>query len=81
VAATFPGIGAVVCLAGSGYVTQGISQSVYTGSLREIMTTLVASWTYQGHGRTVPGWHVPMRSGRRLGRIQRHELRISKMLR
>jgi dienelactone hydrolase len=49
VAATFPGIGAVVCLAGSGYVTQGISQSVYTGSFREIMTTPVASWTYQGH--------------------------------
>jgi dienelactone hydrolase len=52
VAATFPGIRAVVCLAGSGYVTQGISQSVYTGSFREIMTTPVASWTYQG--REVP---------------------------
>ena len=49
VAATFPGIRAVVCLAGSGYVTQGISQSIYTGSFREIMTTPVASWTYQGH--------------------------------
>jgi len=48
VAATFPGIRAVVCLAGSGYVTQGISQSVYTGSFREIMTTPVACWTYQG---------------------------------
>ena len=48
VAATFPGISAVVCLAGSGYVTQGISQSVYTGSFQQIMTTPVASWTYQG---------------------------------
>jgi dienelactone hydrolase len=48
VAATFPGISAVVCLAGSGYVTQGISQSIYTGSFREIMTTPVACWTYQG---------------------------------
>jgi dienelactone hydrolase len=49
VAATFPGVDAVVCLAGSGYVTQGISQSVYTGSFREIITTPVACWTYQGH--------------------------------
>jgi dienelactone hydrolase len=52
VAATFPGIRAVVCLAGSGYVTQGISQSIYTGSFREIMTTPVACWTYQG--REIP---------------------------
>ena len=47
-AATFPDIRAVACLAGSGYLTQGISQSIYTGSFQEIMTTAVACWTYQG---------------------------------
>jgi len=50
VAATFPdkGIRAVISLAGSGVVTQGISQSIFTGDLREIITVEVAGWTYQG---------------------------------
>ncbi|HXP21194.1 MAG TPA: hypothetical protein VN840_16240 [Streptosporangiaceae bacterium] len=33
---------------GSGLLTQGISQSVLTGSLLEILGTPVASWTYRG---------------------------------
>ena len=50
VAATFPdkGIRAVISLAGSGVVTQGISQSIFTGDFREIITVEVAGWTYQG---------------------------------
>jgi hypothetical protein len=35
-------------LAGSGVVTQGISQSIFTGDFREIITVDVAGWTYQG---------------------------------
>jgi dienelactone hydrolase len=48
---TFPdrGVRAVVSVAGSGVVTQGICQSVFTGDLRTILTTPVANWTYQGH--------------------------------
>lgn len=50
-AAAFPdkGIRAVVCVAGSGVVTQGICQNVASGDLRTILTTPVANWTYQGH--------------------------------
>ncbi len=50
IAATFPdkGIRAVISLAGSGVVTQGISQSIFTGDFREIITVDVAGWTYQG---------------------------------
>ena len=39
---------AVISLAGSGVVTQGISQSIFTGDFREIITVEVAGWTYQG---------------------------------
>jgi dienelactone hydrolase len=46
------GLRAVVSVVGSGLVTQGISQDVLGGSLLEILTTPVASWTYQG--REVP---------------------------
>jgi dienelactone hydrolase len=48
--ATYPSaVRAVISVVGSGLVTQGISQSVLTGSLLEILSTPVASWTYQGH--------------------------------
>jgi dienelactone hydrolase len=39
---------AVVSVVGSGLLTQGISQDVIGGSFVEIMTTPVATWTYQG---------------------------------
>jgi dienelactone hydrolase len=42
------GLRAVVSVVGSGLVTQGISQDVLSGSLLEILTTPVASWTYRG---------------------------------
>jgi dienelactone hydrolase len=52
-AATYPSaVRAVISIVGSGLVTQGISQSVLTGSLVEILGTPVASWTFQG--REVP---------------------------
>jgi len=47
--ATYPSaVRAVISVVGSGLVTQGISQSVLTGSLLQILSTPVASWTYQG---------------------------------
>lgn len=57
IATTFPdkGIRAVISLAGSGVVTQGISQSIFTGDFREIITVDVAGWTYQG--RELPYLH------------------------
>jgi dienelactone hydrolase len=48
VGATFPQVRAVVSVVGSGLVTQGIGQSVLTGSFLDILSTPVASWTYQG---------------------------------
>jgi dienelactone hydrolase len=48
-AATYPGaVRSVIGIVGSGVLTQGISQSVTGGSLLEILSTPVASWTYQG---------------------------------
>jgi dienelactone hydrolase len=47
--ATFPdAVRSVISIVGSGVRTQGISQSVTGGSLLDILTTPVASWTYQG---------------------------------
>jgi dienelactone hydrolase len=48
-AATYPSaVRAVISVVGSGLLTQGISQSVLTGSLLEILGTPVASWTFRG---------------------------------
>jgi dienelactone hydrolase len=43
-----PDVRAVVSVVGSGVLTQGICQDVIGGSFAEIMTTPVATWTYQG---------------------------------
>ncbi len=49
IGATYPAaVRAVISVVGSGLLTQGISQSVLTGSLLEILSTPVANWTYQG---------------------------------
>ena len=42
------GLPGVPDLAGSCIVTQGISESIFTGDFREIITVDVAGWTYQG---------------------------------
>jgi dienelactone hydrolase len=47
-AAEYPGIAGVVSIVGSGVMTQGIDQSVFTGSFLDIMTTPVANWTRAG---------------------------------
>jgi dienelactone hydrolase len=52
VGSMFPAVRAVVSVVGSGLMTQGISQNVLTGSLLEILSTPVASWTR--HGRALP---------------------------
>jgi dienelactone hydrolase len=59
--ATFPQVRAVVSVAGSGVVTQGISQDVGTGSFLDILGTPVASWTYRG--REVPYALTPVTAG------------------
>jgi dienelactone hydrolase len=48
IGATFPEVGAVVSVVGSGVITQGIRQDVLAGSFLDILGTPVASWTYQG---------------------------------
>jgi dienelactone hydrolase len=48
VGAMFPQVRAVVSVVGSGLVTQGISGGVLSGSLLDILSTPVASWTYRG---------------------------------
>ncbi len=48
IGSTLNGLRAVVSVVGSGLLTQGISQDVLSGSFLEILTTPVASWTYQG---------------------------------
>jgi len=45
----FPQVRAVISVVGSGVCTQGISQSVVTGSFLDIVGTPVANWTYQGN--------------------------------
>jgi dienelactone hydrolase len=46
--ATFPAVRGVVSIVGSGVMTQGISQSVVTGSFLEILRTPVPNWTLNG---------------------------------
>lgn len=46
--ATCPGIAGVVSIVGSGVMTQGIDQSVFTGSFLDIVTTPVPNWTRGG---------------------------------
>lgn len=53
--ATCPEIAGVVSIVGSGVMTQGIDQSVFTGSFLDIMTTPVPNWTRDG----VPLPYVP----------------------
>jgi dienelactone hydrolase len=46
--ATFPEIRGVVSIVGSGVMTQGIAQSIVTGSFLEILRTPVPNWTLNG---------------------------------
>jgi dienelactone hydrolase len=47
--ATYPAsVRSVISIVGSGLLTQGISQDVLSGSLLEILSTPVASWTHRG---------------------------------
>jgi dienelactone hydrolase len=46
--ATYPEIAGVVSIVGSGLMTQGIDQSVFTGSFLDIMNTAVPNWTREG---------------------------------
>jgi dienelactone hydrolase len=52
VAATFPRARAAISVVGSGLVTQGIGQSIVTGSFLDILGTPVPCWTHGG--RPVP---------------------------
>jgi dienelactone hydrolase len=48
IGATYPSVRGVVSMVGSGVMTQGIDQSVFTGSFLEILRTPVPNWTLRG---------------------------------